>query len=77
MRNQFEAGKTYYTKSVCDNDCTFKAYIVSRTAKTVTIKMHGHDEITKRISEFCGSETIKPLGSYSMAPVISSEKELS
>ncbi len=77
MKNQFEAGKTYYTNSVCDNDCTFKTYIVSRTAKTVTIKMHGYDAVKKRITVYNGSETIKPLGSYSMAPVISSEKELS
>jgi hypothetical protein len=63
---QFETGKTYSTRSICDHNCIFKVTVLSRTAKTITTD-RGLHRIT--ISE--NAETVKPWGSYSMCPVIS------
>lgn len=66
---QFKTNTTYGTTSICDSNCLFKFKILKRTAKTVTIKVHG--EITrKRIFDYDGREAMKPLGSYSMAPIV-------
>ena len=66
----FEAGKTYFTRSVCDHNCIFEVTIASRTAKMVTT--------TKgekfRINVYNNVEQIKPCGSYSMAPIIGADK---
>lgn len=65
---QFEAGKTYSTRSVCDRNCVFSITVTKRTAKTIATT----DGKTFRIAvNDRGEETIKPMGSYSMAPIIS------
>lgn len=69
MKN-FEIGKTYFGRSVCDHDCKFVETIVSRTAKTVST-ISGK---TFRVSVWSGVEQFKPCGSYSMAPIISADK---
>ncbi len=62
----FEAGKSYQTRSACDHDCIFSITIASRTAKTVkTAKGQ-----TLRVGTFEGSEFVRPMGNYSMAPII-------
>jgi hypothetical protein len=62
----FEPGKTYSTRSICDYNCIFSITVKSRTAKTLTT--------TKgqllRIGQLDGKETVRPQGSYSMAPII-------
>lgn len=66
---KFETGKTYATRSLCDYDCIYRFEIVGRTAKTVKVKYH--DRVTSRkVHDRDGMETIYPLGSYSMAPVL-------
>ena len=40
----FEIGKTYYTRSLCDNNMVFKVRITKRTEKTVTIKDYTEGE---------------------------------
>lgn len=64
--SKFKIGLTYETRSACDQNCVFSVVIQSRTAKTVTTaegkKFH--------IFERDGVECIKPMGNYSMAPVI-------
>ena len=47
MTKTFEAGKTYYTRSVCDHDHIIRVKIVGRTAKTV--KTDNADEFLARI----------------------------
>lgn len=67
--NKFEVGQTYATRSICDYDCVYRFKIVKRTAQTVWIDCHG--KVTaRRIREWDGSETIDPLGRYSMSPVL-------
>ena len=39
--NQFQIGRTYNTRSICDHDCIFSFTILSRTAKTVTTQIRG------------------------------------
>ena len=70
----FEIGKTYSTRSICNHDCVWSFTIINRTAQTVTItdgKETKKCRINKKLSEYRGSETILPLGNYSMAPMIS------
>ena len=70
--NTFKAGSTYSTRSVCDHNCIFSIEVVSRTAKTLRTA----DGKTLRISIYDGVEQVKPCGSYSMAPIISADKEV-
>jgi hypothetical protein len=67
---KFEAGRTYWTRSACDHDTIFALTVERRTAKTIRTTTGK----TLRIAEYYGVETVKPLGSYSMAPVISADR---
>lgn len=62
----FQAGKTYTARSVCDYNCIFSVEVVSRTAKTLKTA----DGKTLRIGVYEGVEFVKPEGSYSMAPIV-------
>jgi hypothetical protein len=66
---QFETGKTYSARSIGDSDCVFSFTILKRTAKYITIKAQGE---IKRVCiyEYDGAENARPLGNYSMCPVI-------
>ena len=66
---QFQSGKTYSTRSICDHETIISVTSEKRTAKTVTAKVRG-DQKTFRIAMYEGVEYIKPWGSYSMAPMI-------
>lgn len=63
---QFEIGKSYTTRSICNHDCIYSITIASRTAKTIKTT----DGKTLRVGEYEGAETVKPFGTYSMCPVI-------
>ena len=72
--HRFVVGRTYWTRSACDYDCIFSFTILARTAKTVTVEVHG--KVVKRGLSFYGyEETFKPFGSYSMAAVIGAGKQ--
>jgi len=74
---KFQADKTYFMRSICDSECIWKITVTCRTAKTVTLKGAGLQGVKRcRISEWEGVEQCKPLGSYSMAPVLSADKEV-
>jgi hypothetical protein len=75
MTQQFEIGKTYATRSLGDHDMIFAFEILGRTAKTVTIKVHGKP-VRRGIFVYDGREQFKPLGTYSMCPIISADKEM-
>jgi len=68
----FTPGATYWTRSACDHDCIFRITVAKRTAKTITTTSG------KRlgIKVWFGVETVKPLGSYSMAPNIGADRKL-
>lgn len=69
---QFEIGKTYTMRSICDHECVWAYKVISRTAATITIcDEHGKKltrRICKQVSEWNKAETVYPLGQYSMAP---------
>jgi hypothetical protein len=71
----FEIGRTYYARSLCDYDCVFSFTIRARTAKTVTVDVHGKT-VSRGVRVVDGVESFKPFGSYSMAAVIYAEREL-
>ena len=66
---RFEVGKTYSTRSVCDHNCVISVTIASRTARTVTTT----EGKTFRPYVYDNAESIKPWGSYSMAPIVRAE----
>lgn len=68
MVQKFETGKTYTARSVCDYDCVFSMDVMSRTEKTVTVKVMGETKRCK-IKEIDGVEAVYALGRYSMAPL--------
>lgn len=63
---QFQAGKTYTARSICDSNCIISVEVAKRTAKTLTTK--GGQRL--RIAVRDGVEYVKPWGSYSMAPIV-------
>jgi len=62
----FQSGKTYTGRSVCDYDCMFSITVKARTAKTIKTS----DGKTFRIGMHDGCEFVRPMGNYSMAPII-------
>lgn len=67
---KFEAGKTYWTRSVCDHDCIIRVAVAKRTAKTITTA----EGKTLRVADYKGVEQVKPWGSYSMAPIVGADR---
>lgn len=66
----FATGKTYKTRSACDHNCIFEITVAARTAKTIRTT----DGKTLRVSlTHDGVEMARPLGNYSMAPIIRAE----
>ena len=59
---KFEIGKQYSMRSICDHECVWTYEVVDRTDKTFKCR------INKVATEIHNAETVKPLGTYSMAP---------
>lgn len=76
MTAQFEIGKTYATRSICDHNCIYSFTILARTAKTVTVNVHGK-QAKRGLQLRDGVEEFKPFGTYSMAPTIKADKPAS
>jgi len=71
---KFETGKSYFCRSVCDYDCVWTFKVIKRTAKSIWVKDAQNGEtIRKAVKVWNNSETINPLGSYSMAPILRAE----
>ena len=71
---KFEIGKTYTMRSACDHNCIWSYTVIDRTAATITaaddkgeVKKY---RISKKLSEYRNAETVKPLGNYSMSPML-------
>lgn len=72
---QFEVGKTYACRSICDSDCIFTYRVIARTAKRVTLESHG-EKMVRGIGMIDGAECCRPEGSYSMCPVIRADRAI-
>jgi hypothetical protein len=78
---KFKVGNQYSMRSACNHECVWTYKVLARTACTVTmaqVMSNGKTKadiitcrINKSLSEFCGAESVKPLGSYSMNPILS------
>lgn len=66
----FVTGKTYFTRSIVDADTIIRVTVAKRTAKTITTT----EGKVLRITEHRGVETVKPWGSYSMAPIVPADR---
>ena len=76
---QFEVGKTYTMRSVCNQDACWTYTVTARTACTVTLtdgKETKRCRISKQTSQHRDAESVYPLGQYSMAPILSADAEL-
>lgn len=71
---KFETGKTYSMTSICDSNCKWTYTVKTRTATMVTLIDETGKEIkckiAKAISEMDNREAVKPLGTYSMCPIL-------
>ena len=68
----FTVGQKLSDRSACDWDCVFRATVIKRTAKRVTLDL-GRGEI-KTVGIFTdhhGNEACFPFGRYSMASIFS------
>jgi len=72
---QFETGKTYSTRSICDHNCIFSFEILRRTAKSVWIKDRDDNNkpVRRGIEVWRDVESFYPFGKYSMAAIISAD----
>jgi hypothetical protein len=71
---KFEIGKTYNMRSACDHECIWSYTVTDRTAQTVTLtdgKKTIKCRIVKNLSEYRNAETVRPLGQYSLCPLLS------
>jgi len=66
----FEVGKSYWTRSVCDADMIITITVAKRSAKFLTTS----EGKRLGISTWGGVESVKPWGSYSMAPSIPADR---
>ena len=71
---KFEIGKQYSMRSACDHECVWTYTVINRTACTVTLKSTSGEQlmcrINKKLTAWSNTETVLPLGSYSMAPML-------
>ena len=70
---KFETGKTYSMRSIGDHNCIWTYTVTGRTAQTITITDGNETKkcrINKKVSEWSDTETVFPLGRYSMAPML-------
>ena len=71
---EFEVGKEYKMRSICNHDCIWSYTVISRTAQTITVtdgKKTLKLRVIKKLSEYRGAESVYPLGQYSMCPILS------
>ena len=80
---RFEVGRTYGTCSICDSNYLIYGKVIRRTEQTVTMEFPkglptGESvktfRINKKKAEHFGEESVRPWGSYSMAPVLSARE---
>jgi hypothetical protein len=74
MTTKFEAGRTYWTRSIVDADSTVQVTVARRTAKTITTPA---GKVLRISLGFDGVEMVKPWGSYSMCPIIGADRAMS
>lgn len=71
MNKNFEPGKTYFCRSICDYDCKWSYLVTKRTDKSIYVQKDGTGPVmARRVSSDRYGEFCYPMGHYSMAPVL-------
>lgn len=73
MIKQFEVGKLYQMRSICDRNTRWQYQVMKRTAKSVWLACNDDLQMF-RVTVWRDVETCRPLGSYSMAPILAADK---
>jgi hypothetical protein len=73
MTTQFQVGRTYSIRSICDYECVYSFTILSRTAKTISVSVRGAIVRRKVGIDEKGIEYFMPYGSYSLAPCVGAD----
>ena len=74
---KFEIGKKYYHRFITDSDLVMEYEVISRTDKTVTFLSLNDNRIIKNVAKIIDNEeTARPLGNYSMAPMLRAHREV-
>lgn len=83
---RFEVGKTYRMVSPCDTNCAWYYTVTKRTVRTVTLLDLNGKTIVRRLAEMkaidrvtgveSGEEYCKPLGDFSMCPILRASKDV-
>ena len=69
----FTVGQKLSDRSACDWDCVFRATVIKRTAKRVTLDIGcGEIKTVGIFTDHHGNEACFPFGRYSMASIFSS-----
>lgn len=73
---RFEPGKVYYCRSACDYDCIWNFEVVRRTDSGIWIRDLDDRKapVRRSIKNWSNVESCSPLGSYSMAPILSADR---
>lgn len=72
---KFEVGKKYSMCSVCDTNCIWTFVVTRRTKSFVWIATDEGDVLRRKINIWNNTESCMPLGTFSMAPCLTAEKE--
>jgi len=68
----FTVGQKLSDRSACDWDCVFRAIVIKRTAKRVTLDLgRGEAKTVGIFIDHHGNEACYPFGRYSMASIFS------
>ena len=72
----FTVGQKLSDRSACDWDCIFRATVIKRTAKRVTLDLgRGEIKTVGIFIDYNGNEACFPFGRYSMASIFSAGDE--
>lgn len=72
----FKVNKFYYMRSACDYECMWIYKVIARTASTITIQdIRTKETLRRRVytTIFDNIERVRPLGSYSMCPILAAD----
>jgi hypothetical protein len=70
---KFQAGVSYYCRSICNYDCVWHFRIIRRTAASVWVLVNG-EEVRRGVEVWEGVEQFAPFGRYSMSPTVSADR---
>lgn len=70
----FEVGRRYACRSLGDHECVWTFEVIDRTAMFVLLQEDDGQRRRVKVRVWQGVEACSPLGTYSLAPVLTAEK---